>query len=241
MLRNSLIFGLVLIGFLFSGFFSVDQREIGMVSYPSTQAMQPYTPGLHWKIPLYGNLSYVFTNQRSSYIATNQILSFKSGAAMSKVLVTWQVTQAESYLGYLNKNSTKIFDAELSQAVLAKLMMLATQSQDSAEFNRNVEQINNWNLSNFGIEIINLRLISLTIAPVMLVAKPQVVTTLSPESSFLMAQKIKNKTDDLQSAKFAKARISDPKFFDYVLKVHNLEKSAQSKQDIPALSQLYKL
>lgn len=238
MLRNSLILGLILIGFIFSGFFSVDQREIGVVNYSSTQAMQTYQSGLHWKIPLYGDLSYVFTNQRSSYIAMSKALTFESGAATSKIVVTWQVTQAESYLGYLNKNSTKIFDAELSQAVLTKLTTLAAQSQDNVDFNQNVEQIKNWSLSNFGVEIINLQLISLNIVPAVFTAKP-VVTVLSPESSFILAQQIRNQANTLQATEFAKTRISDPKFFDYVLKVHNLERNAQSKQDIPALDQLY--
>lgn len=238
MLRNSLILGLVFIGFIFSGFFSVDQREIGVVNYSSTQAMQTYQSGLHWKIPLYGDLSYVFTNQRSSYIAMNQALTFESGAATSKVLVTWKVTQAESYLAYLNKNSTKLFDAELSQAILTKLTTLAAQSQDNLDFSHNVEQSKNWSLNNLGVKIINLQLISLNIVPTVLTVKP-VVTALSPESSFILAQQIKNQANDSQAIKFAKARISDPKFFDYVLKVHNLEKNAQSKQDIPALSQLY--
>lgn len=239
MLRNSLIFGLVLIGFFFGGFFSVDQREIGVISYSSTQPMQTYQPGLHWKLPFYGDLSYVFTNQRNSCIAMSQALNFESGSVTSKVVVTWQVTQAESYLGYLNKNSTKFFDAELSQEVLNKLIVLASKSQNNLDFNRNVEQIKNWSLKGMGVEIINIQLISLTTSSAIPVIKAQAVTALSPESSFILAQEIKNQANDLQATELAKIRVSDPKFFDYVIKVHNLEKTAQSKQDIPALSQLY--
>lgn len=239
MLRNSLILGLVLIGLFFGGFFSVDQREIGVISYSSTQPMQAYQPGLHWKIPFYGDLSYVFTNQRNSYIAMSQALNFESGSATSKVVVTWQVTQAESYLGYLNKNSTKLFDAELSQAVLNKLIVLASQSQNHLDFNRNIEQSKNWNLKSMGVEIINIQLISLNTSLAIPIIKAQDATALSPESSFILAQEIKKQASDVQATELAKIRISDPKFFDYVLKVHNLEKTAQSKQDIPALGQLY--
>ncbi len=239
MLRNSLILALVLIGFLLSGFFNVDQREVGLISYPAEKSMQTYMPGLHWKVPLYGDLSYVFTNQRSSYLAMSQPLAFESGAAISKILVTWQVGQAESYLGYLNKNSTKIFDAELSQSVLSKLEILAARSQNAVDFNRRVEQENNWSLNELGIKVLELQLISLKFVPIISNGASKATDSLSSESSFILAQEIKNQANNSQLEEFANLRVRDPKFFDYVLKIHNLEKSAKSKQDVPALEQLY--
>ena len=153
-MRNSLILGLILIGFLLGGFFSVDQRELGMVSFSSNKPIQSYPPGLHWKFPFYGELSYVYTNQRSSYVAMNQALSVEAGQAFtSKVVVNWQVSQAESYLQYLNKNSVKVFDSELSQAVLTKLSTLALNSKSNLDFQGNVEQLKNWSLTNLGIKI----------------------------------------------------------------------------------------
>ena len=40
-MRNSLILGLILIGFLLGGFFSVDQRELGMVSFSANYSKLP--------------------------------------------------------------------------------------------------------------------------------------------------------------------------------------------------------
>jgi len=242
-MRNSLILGLILIGFLFSGFFSVDQRELGMVSFSANKPIQSYPPGLHWKVPFYGELSYVYTNQRSSYVAMNQALSVESGQAFtSKVVVNWQVTQAESYLHYLNNNSVKVFDSELSQAVLTKLSTLAVNSKSNLDFQGNVEQLKNWSLTNLGIKIINLQIVSLNpivAATILPQGKLNSSNLLSPESSYLAAQQIKAQADVTQRTELANLRASDPQFFDYFIKVHNLGESAQSKQAIPALNQLY--
>lgn len=242
-MRNSLILGLILIGFLLGGFFSVDQRELGMVSFSSNKPIQSYPPGLHWKVPFYGELSYVYTNQRSSYIAMNQALSVEAGQAFtSKVVVNWQVSQAESYLQYLNKNSVKVFDSELSQAVLTKLSTLAVNSKSNLDFQGNVEQLKNWSLTNLGIKIINLQIVSLNtvVAPTILPqGKLSNSNLLSPESSYVAAQQIKTQADSTQRTELANLRASDPQFFDYFIKVHNLGESAQSKQGIPTLTQLY--
>lgn len=242
-MRNSLILGLILLGFLFGGFFSVDQRELGMVSFSANKPIQSYPPGLHWKIPFYGELSYVYTNQRSSYVAMNQSLSVESGQAFtSKVVVTWQVTQAESYLEYLNKNSLKVFDSELSQAVLTKLSALALNSKSNLDFQGNVEQLKNWSLTNLGIKIINLQIVSLNpIAAPVISPHGELNNSnlLSPESSYIAAQQIKTQADATHRTELANLRASDPQFFDYFIKVHNLGESAQSKQAIPALNKLY--
>lgn len=242
-MRNSLILGLIILGFLFGGFFSVDQRELGMVSFSANKPIQSYPPGLHWKVPFYGELSYVYTNQRSSYVAMNQSLSVESGQAFtSKVVVNWQVTQAESYLEYLNKNSLKVFDSELSQAVLTKLSALALNSKSNLDFQGNVEQVKNWSLTNLGIKVINLKIVSLNkiaVATILPHGKLTNSNLLSPESSYLAAQQIKTQADATQRSELANLRASDPQFFDYFIKVHNLGESAQSKQAIPALNQLY--
>lgn len=239
MLRNSLILALFLIGFLLSGFFNVDQREVGLINYPADKSMQTYMSGLHWKIPFYGDLSYVFTNQRSSYLAMSQPLTFESGAVIGQIMVTWQVDQAESYLGYLNKNSTKFFDAELSQSISSKLETLAARSQNAVDFNLRVEQESNWSLNDLGIKILKLQLISLKLVPVVSNGVFKATDSLNPESSFILAQEIKNQANNSQLKEFANLRAHDPKFFDYVLKINNLEKSAKSKQDVPELNQLY--
>lgn len=242
-MRNSLILGLIILGFLFGGFFSVDQRELGMVSFSANKPIQSYPPGLHWKVPFYGELSYVYTNQRSSYVAMNQSLSVESGQAFtSKVVVNWQVTQAESYLEYLNKNSLKVFDSELSQAVLTKLSALALNSKSNLDFQGNVEQVKNWSLTNLGIKVINLQIVSLNpiaAATILPQVKLSSSNLLSPESSYLAAQQIKTQADATQRTELTNLRASDPQFFDYFIKVHNLGESAQSKQAIPALNQLY--
>ena len=245
-MRNSLILGLILIGFLLGGFFSVDQRELGMVSFSDNKPIQSYPPGLHWKVPFYGELSYVYTNQRSSYVAMNQSLSVESGQAFtSKVVVNWQVTQAESYLHYLNNNSVKVFDSELSQAVLTKLSTLAVNAKSNLDFQGNVEQLKNWSLTNLGIKIINLQVVSLNPIAVPVISPHGKLNNinnsnlLSPESSYIAAQQIKTQADATHRTELANLRASDPQFFDYFIKVHNLGESAQSKQDIPALNKLY--
>ena len=60
-----------------------------------------------------------------------------------------------------------------------------------------------------------------------------------PQPQLKLRSLFKTQADSTQRTELANLRASDPQFFDYFIKVHNLGESAQSKQGIPTLTQLY--
>ena len=127
-MRNYLIILLAVLFAASSGFFVVDQREVGIVKQNSKQ-LQIYAPGLHWKIPFWGELTFIYTNLRSSYLASSQLLHTATGQAFStNVVVNWQVVKPEVYFVYLNANGVKNLDVQIVSVVSNRLLNLANKS-----------------------------------------------------------------------------------------------------------------
>ncbi len=238
-MRNYLIILLAVIATASSGFFVVDQREVGIIKQNSKQ-LQIYAPGLHWKLPFWGELTFIYTNLRSSYLASSQQLYTAKGQGFSaNVVVNWQVIKPEVYFVYLNTNGVKNLDVQIATIVSNKLLNLASKSSSLSAFEEQVNsQLKNIVEPELGINFVNISLA--TVSPI---AKNTSTVdnfkTLSAESAFNLAQQIKKQADETQQQAQEKLRIKNSKFYDYFMKIYNLSNNAESKSDVPPLNQLY--
>lgn len=238
-MRNYLIILLAVIVTASSGFFVVDQREVGIIKQNSKQ-LQIYAPGLHWKLPFWGELTFIYTNLRSSYLASSQQLYTAKGQGFSaNVVVNWQVIKPEVYFVYLNTNGVKNLDVQIATIVSNKLLNLASKSSSLSAFE---EQVNS-QLKNIVEPELGINFVNITLATVSPIAKNTSTVdnfkTLSAESAFNLAQQIKKQADETQQQTQEKLRIRNSKFYDYFIKIYNLSNNAESKSDVPPLNQLY--
>lgn len=238
-MRNYLIILLAVIAAASSGFFVVDQREVGVVKQSSKQ-LQIYAPGLHWKIPFWGELTFIYTNLRSSYLASSQSLRTTKGQKFSaNVVVNWQVIKPEVYFVYLNTNGVKNLDVQIATVVSNKLLNLASKSSSLSAFE---EQVNS-QLKNIAEPELGINFVSIALAQVNPVAESTVAVdnfkTMSAESAFNLAQQIKKQADETQQQAQEKLRTKNSKFYDYFMKIYDLSNNAESKSDVPPLNQLY--
>ena len=238
-MRNYLIILLAVLFAASSGFFVVDQREVGIVKQNSKQ-LQIYAPGLHWKIPFWGELTFIYTNLRSSYLASSQLLHTATGQAFStNVVVNWQVVKPEVYFVYLNANGVKNLDVQIVSVVSNRLLNLANKSSSLSDFEERVNsQLKNIPESELGINFVNVGLAMVN--PVIESAVPiGDLKTMSSESAFSLAQQIKQQADKNQQQIQEKLREKNSKFYDYFMKIYNLSNNAESRSEIPPLNELY--
>ncbi|TXI97870.1 MAG: hypothetical protein E6Q32_11125 [Neisseriales bacterium] len=238
-MRNYLIILLAVLFAASSGFFVVDQREVGIVKQNSKQ-LQIYAPGLHWKIPFWGELTFIYTNLRSSYLASSQLLHTATGQAFStNVVVNWQVVKPEVYFVYLNANGVKNLDVQIVSVVSNRLLNLANKSSSLSDFEERVNsQLKNIPESELGINFVNVGLAMVN--PVIESAVPVGdLKTMSSESAFSLAQQIKQQADKNQQQIQEKLREKNSKFYDYFMKIYNLSNDAESRSEIPPLNELY--
>jgi regulator of protease activity HflC (stomatin/prohibitin superfamily) len=238
-MRNYLIILLAVLFAASSGFFVVDQREVGIVKQNSKQ-LQIYAPGLHWKIPFWGELTFIYTNLRSSYLASSQLLHTATGQAFStNVVVNWQVIKPEVYFVYLNTNGVKNLDVQIATVVSNKLFNLASKSSSLSVFEEQVNsQLKNIPESELGINFVNVGLAMVN--PIIESAVPVGdLKTMSSESAFSLAQQIKQQADKNQQQIQEKLREKNSKFYDYFMKIYNLSNDAESRSEIPPLNELY--
>ncbi|HRG63882.1 MAG TPA: SPFH domain-containing protein [Burkholderiales bacterium] len=238
-MRNYLIILLAVLFAASSGFFVVDQREVGIIKQNSKQ-LQIYAPGLHWKIPFWGELTFIYTNLRSSYLASSQLLHTATGQAFStNVVVNWQVVKPEVYFVYLNANDVKNLDVQIVSVVSNRLLNLANKSSSLSDFEERVNsQLKNIPESELGINFVNVGLAMVN--PVIESAVPiGDLKTMSSESAFSLAQQIKQQADKNQQQIQEKLREKNSKFYDYFMKIYNLSNNAESRSEIPPLNELY--
>ncbi len=238
-MRNYLIILLAVFFAASSGFFVVDQREVGIVKQNSKQ-LQIYAPGLHWKIPFWGELTFIYTNLRSSYLASSQLLHTATGQAFStNVVVNWQVVKPEVYFVYLNANGVKNLDVQIVSIVSNRLLNLANKSSSLSDFEERINsQLKNIPESELGINFVNVGLAMVN--PVTESAVPVGdLKTMSSESAFSLAQQIKQQADKNQQQIQEKLREKNSKFYDYFMKIYNLSNDAESRSEIPPLNELY--
>ena len=242
-MRNGLIFLMLGLAFLFSGFFVVDQREVAAV-YNSPLKLQIFAPGIHWQLPFSNKLLHVFTNLQTAHLATTLALKNNKLPALElKVVINYQVIAPVSYLNYIKSNSSKKLQASLAKMVLQRLQLIASEAVSLRQFEELVNSsIKNIYAANLGLSIVSVGLISISLAdnPVAAIAiiNPASARVISIESAFEQAQQIKATASQLQQVKLSQLRALDPKFFDYYMKIESYQQNARTRQDVPQLEQL---
>ncbi|MEN9946652.1 MAG: hypothetical protein RLZZ293_1038 [Pseudomonadota bacterium] len=231
MIRKILISLLVLIIGLGSGFFVVDQRQVGVI-IDNNQHSTVYQAGLHWKIPLWNKLVLVYTNQRVSMV--NITLPDNS---LAKFSLTWQVTDPVQYLNYLSKHTNQDLLQSWQNRLTAKLTSLASSSNistlvanltggyDLAE----VDQLT-------GVKLVQINLMGISSSVNLAPANQATIADIS--SNFTQAQAIKNQADLAQRSKFEQLKMQNPQFYAYFMRVYQIGINAKTKQEVPSLTQI---
>lgn len=242
-MRNLLVLVLLLGAFLLSGFYTVDQRQVAVVSKTPTK-MEIYAPGLHWKLPFVGNLNYVYMNMRSSYLTTAPLINLVDNQKVGvKLIINWQVISPQVYLGSV-VNSEKDFDVRFAKAVITKIESIAAISSSPAIFEEQVNsQLANYKLQNLGIKLINVGIVQMipgmdgesTASQTMSFNNSESMI----ESAYYSAQQIKSIAESQQAQLLQQLKSRNVNFFNYWWQIQQIGKNAQNKKDVPSLDKLY--
>lgn len=243
-MRNLLVLILLLGAFLLSGFYTVDQRQVAVISSTPTK-MEINAPGLHWKMPFVGNLNYVYMNMRSSYLTASSVINLADNQKIgTRMIINWQVVSPQVYLGVVLTNE-KDFDARFAQTILSQIESVAALSSSPAEFEEQVNaQLVNRELKKLGIKLINVGITQITPG---ITSESSVVTGGSVvnnsesaiESAFYQARQIKLAAESQQAQLIQQLKSRNSNFFNYWWQIQQLGKTARSKQDIPPLDKIY--
>lgn len=241
-MRNGLFVILLSLGFLLSGVFVVDERQVAVVKISPNKVLI-YAPGIHWQLPFSAQINHVYTNLRTSYItlplqAANKNINLEN----ISIIVNWQVVKPAAYINFLAKNSRKELDARLVKDIITDIMPFAQKSNSVAEFENLLNsKAHDWLHDELGIKIINIALVSAL--PKLDESKEAslIISESSMDSlehSYNQALGIKESADKEQQVKFDELRKKDAAFFDYFMKIRYYQLNAKSKQDVPALDKL---
>ncbi len=243
-MRNLLVLILLLGAFLLSGFYTVDQRQVAVISSTPTK-MEINAPGLHWKVPLMGTLNYVYMNMRSSYLMTSSVINLANNQKIgARMIINWQVISPQVYLGVVLTNE-KDFDVRFAQTALSQIESIAALSSSPAEFEELVNaQLVNRELKKLGIKLINVGIIQVTPG---VTGESSLVTGAGTinnsesaiESAFYQARQIKLLAESQQAQLIGQLKSRNINFFNYWWQIQQLGKTARSKQDVPPLDKIY--
>lgn len=245
-MRNIVIIILLILAMLLGGIFTVDEHEVGVVEINNHTSV--YSTGTHWKIPFYGKLTLVYNNTRNNYFAMPQpvIISGEKPLQLS-FMFSWDVVDANKYIGYLNKHSLKDINAPLDAVLNHKVDEIAKNSVNIAAFMASVNQIHELNLSEFGVRVLQLNTVNVKfgVEPITQLLESSVVSVTSVdnnlnnlESSYKLAMQIKNETNLEKQKQQAKMKVMNSEFYDFFMKIDSLQHSAESKGDVPELNKI---
>ncbi len=277
---------MAIIIFLFVGIFTVNQNQVAVVSNNYTTTQQIYTAGIHWYTPIWQNVDYVYTNNRSSVVSLgdNLLTQDKQSVTMS-LLVSWEVIDP---IAYLSKQKMPDGDVNLSSVITkeirAQIESLVATS-DLSQLNDDITLISSINteLAKYGIKITVVDTISLwsntllannsmesiviqgnvstqeessllisnsiqsTITQDDITTQPNmemqqkfaVANSLSIESAFNEANRIKTDTAIQEAQIYKEIRAQNPKLYNYMRQMDVYRQTSKSKADIPPLGKLY--
>lgn len=242
-MRNIVIIVLLILAVLLGGFFTVDEHEIGVVEVNNQNNV--YSTGTHWKIPFYGKLILVYNNTRNNYFATPQPVIIAGEKPMQlSFMFSWDVVDANKYIGYLNKHSLKDIKAPLNAVLNHKIDEIAKNSDSIATFMISINQIHELNLSEFGVRVLQLNVVNarFNVESVTQLSESRVVSVDTNfndlERSYKLAMQIKNDADLEKQKQQAKMKVINSEFYDFFMKIDLLQHSAESKGDVQELNRI---
>ena len=237
-MKNILILFLLGVLILFSGLFIVDERE-NVVIIHSAKDSKVYSTGIHWNLPFYGDFSYVYLNQRNSFITIELNNISKHQTELAKLDIAWSVIDPVKYVNYLNQYGRKKFDenmvAVIESEILASIVKeVATDAQLISYLNNQTFNIID---TKSGIKISTVKVSSIKIMNAYTNNESQ--AKLSAESAYSEAILIVQNANKEKQQALDKLKAQNPQFYNYYSLIRQYQMTAKNKNDVPAFDKLY--
>ena len=114
--------GVITILGLFMGVFVVDDRQIAYVTSQTSTKGTVYKTGIHFAVPIWDKVTYVYINQRNSIVQLDLVSTDPAHPKLkAELLLNWQVDNPQIYLSKLNRLNKSGFNQILSERVLTIL------------------------------------------------------------------------------------------------------------------------
>lgn len=218
---------IVLLGIVafFSGVFIINSNEVGVVV--TQTAKQIYKPGIHWKVPFYGQLIVVYQTQRNDEITIPLIVSLDNGKYNINLAYDWHVVDNVKYVNF-TENTNKSYQV-ISDNVRSTY---AKESSLSALSNRLGTNYVKHNFESMGIIIDKVYVTNIS----KLDANDSNPSVVAPSmASYNNAMKIKAETDSNTEVVQQKMMNSDPKFYKLYSYLKSIQQTATSKESVESL------
>lgn len=155
--------GFVILSLLLGSFYTVDQREYGMVFQFGEVVRVADEPGLHFKVPLIQTISYLdkrildFTTDEKELIAKDLKRLIVSAFTKYKIvnpLKFYQTVQTEQGA---KQRLNSIFESSLRQ-VLGEVPLADLLTDKRANIMASIQEISNGETQRFGVEVVDVRI-----------------------------------------------------------------------------------
>ncbi len=149
--------------FLLGSFYTVDQREYGMVFQFGEVVRVADEPGLHFKVPIIQSVSYLdkrvldFTTDEKELIAKDLkrlIVSAFTKYKITNPLKFYQTVQTEQGA---KQRLNSIFESSLRQ-VLGEVPLADLLTDKRADIMASIQEISNLESQRFGVEVVDVRI-----------------------------------------------------------------------------------
>lgn len=218
---------IVLLGIVtfFSGVFIINSNEVGVIVAQSVK--QIYKPGIHWKVPFYGQLIVVYQTERNDEITTPLIVNLDDDKYNLNLAYDWHVVDNVKYVGF-TENTDKSYQV-ISDSVRS---VYAIESNLSALSNMLGINYVKQNFESMGIVIDKVYITNIS----KIDANDSNPSVVAPNvTSYNNAMNIKADTDSNIEAVQQKMMNSDPKFYKLYSYLKSIQQTATSKESVESL------
>jgi membrane protease subunit HflC len=162
--RNLYLAGaFVVLSFLLGSFYTVDQREYGMVFQFGEVVRVADKPGLHFKLPLIQSISYLdkrildFTTDEKELIAKDLKRLIVSAFTKYKIVSPLKFYQTVQTEQGAKQRLNSIFESSLRQ-VLGEVPLADLLTDKRADIMASIQEISNRETERFGVEVVDVRI-----------------------------------------------------------------------------------
>lgn len=229
MIRNLLLIIFLGICVSITGIFTVNDNEIAILKRGDSYTK--FSSGIYWHIPLYDEITFVYTNNRMSEKNYEQVISIDNHKYKINYSIVWRVINPIQFVKYTNMNSKQDLNQYIESTVNSKINIIAEDGDLFAVINH-ISLLSKLNIQKLGIEIDNVSVTSLSLFS----NQDSVsISAQSESSNFVIAQKIKESADNQYNEVLKQMQNKNDKFYQLYMKIYQLQHSAKSKDVIPPL------
>lgn len=236
-MKNVLILFLLGILLLFSGIFIVDEREVVVITH-SVKDSKIYSTGIHWNLPFYGEISYVYKNERNNFVLIELDNSVTKQFEQMKLNIVWSVNDPIKYVNYLNQYGRKKFDENMADIIQTRVI-----GSTIKQVSNDVDLISY--LKNNPINILDvnsgIKISSVNVSEIKLISRSssESLPQLSAESAYSEAILIVQNANKEKQQALDKLKMQNPEFYNYYSLIRQYQMTAKNKSDVPAFDKLY--